>query len=1289
MKKIFLLITLVLVFGLLLAQNANSFVNARNNVSDAQNNTASFRMVDIEESSFSQDPETTRNATPLPFYTNFVPPSVSGWSLNVGQSSGVYTLTNDNGDATNYFCFWGTAGTHSATTPLLGPIPATAFIDFNFFVGTVSGSTVNLSNFTGTENLTVAISTEASPNNFTTIHTINNSMADQTGFGTPVNLNISQFADQNIYIRFQCTSATTARMVGFTNLNVWGASDDILPAILVSPSNNAQTGTNITLSWRYNPTGVVPTSYKYHFGTTSNPPLVSTLPATQTTVAHPNLNPQTQYYWRIIPVADGVDAEDCPVWTFTTLTSDVVAIGWDDYEVFAPVFLWNDLSYSQVIYYPSEINTSGDITKISYYFDGGAVGSNNKNWVIYMGHTNLNIFTDGWIPHTGNNFTQVFSGVVPLNAAGGWVEITLQTPFSYNNTQNLVIATNQITTGWIEDTGMFLGSLTENRTILVAIDGNTPINVNNLPTQVSGQYDIIGLDNTIPNIRMTFADTSFSNDLAATNLTGTSSLVVGTQYTYTVTVENVGNNAASGYNVRLMHGTNQLATVAGTNLASGATTTFNLTWTPATAGAYTIFGEIVWAADENPDNNKTNDLNVTVNASSEHTISIGDPAYAFDSMNLPFNHTWENYLSQTIYRQSEIGVYGSITKIEYLFHNDGIITTPQPMKIYMGTTNIEEFTGGWYGVDWVPFSQMTLVFDGAVATHIPGWNDVPIVLDTPYPYTTGNLVVMFHRTDGINYPGWENTFKATTTSNTNSMRSFSYSNGYEPIDPENLPYSGTELYHYPNINITFALGGMGEITGTVSSASGPIANAIVSMVETGRSVQTNAQGQYLMDFVQPGSHEISAIAHGYSATVHTVNVSENQVTTQNFTLSPLPTFNVTGRVLASDTGQGLAGATVKISGYDEFPEVTTNSTGNFTVPAVYILRNYTATFTHERFITRTHNFSMGTGITDIGEHTLEEYAAAPTDVVATMVGDNVVLEWVGPQIGNTPEVVQNSSRSITTIETDVVELAFTNDARSNIANPRSHNNRAFESFNIYRTISGNSWDPETWTFIGNTTGLSYTDTSWAETPYLTSYIYAITAVYTDDNVSGAGISNAVLKVPDYTVYMGNPGSGMTHTEMPFSYMWEASVAQAIFHEDEMTEVGNIEEIIYNITSAQLPPAGINHRIWMTTTTQSTFVAPNTWIPYDQFDLVFEGTIPITETGRQNIHIPLDVPFNYTQGNLVIMTERQYTVTWASGLNWQVTPVDDDNIRVFRISGNFVDGIDLENLGSYAAYQQVR
>ncbi|GEM_PF-874776 len=96
-----------------------------------------------------------------------------------------------------------------------------------------------------------------------------------------------------------------------------------------------------------------------------------------------------------------------------------------------------NFQYNQFIYKQQWIHSSGTINKIAYYFNGNSTESYDVK--IFMGHTSRTSFSGrDWI--SLQQLTLVYDG--PFNFPGndGWLEINLQTPFTYNNTDNLVIA---------------------------------------------------------------------------------------------------------------------------------------------------------------------------------------------------------------------------------------------------------------------------------------------------------------------------------------------------------------------------------------------------------------------------------------------------------------------------------------------------------------------------------------------------------------------------------------------------------------------------------------------------------------------------------------------------------------------------------------------------------------------------------------------------------------------------------------------------------------------------------
>lgn len=117
-------------------------------------------------------------------------------------------------------------------------------------------------------------------------------------------------------------------------------------------------------------------------------------------------------------------------------------------------------SYHQQLYLQSSINSAGTITSITLTsadtLPTTATGATpntpqgaNTDFKIYIGHTTKTTFTSttDWVPAAG--MTLVYDGTLTMpTASGQQLTINLTTPFTYNNTDNLVIAFDENSAGY-------------------------------------------------------------------------------------------------------------------------------------------------------------------------------------------------------------------------------------------------------------------------------------------------------------------------------------------------------------------------------------------------------------------------------------------------------------------------------------------------------------------------------------------------------------------------------------------------------------------------------------------------------------------------------------------------------------------------------------------------------------------------------------------------------------------------------------------------------------------------
>jgi hypothetical protein len=167
---------------------------------------------------------------------------------------------------------------------------------------------------------------------------------------------------------------------------------------------------------------------------------------------HGGLRSATEYYWRVVSfnyVATTVGDE---VWRFKTsadihLQADQPGTSSTPLIISPNSFYFgHQYAYNQSIYKRSHIGRAGSITHVSWQpFHSNT--SFYRGITLYMAHTPKSTFhsTADWLtPSTTADWTQVYSGPLVVNAGFGEPHfIQLQTPFAYNGSDNLLVATHR------------------------------------------------------------------------------------------------------------------------------------------------------------------------------------------------------------------------------------------------------------------------------------------------------------------------------------------------------------------------------------------------------------------------------------------------------------------------------------------------------------------------------------------------------------------------------------------------------------------------------------------------------------------------------------------------------------------------------------------------------------------------------------------------------------------------------------------------------------------------------
>jgi len=536
-----------------------------------------------------------------------------------------------------------------------------------------------------------------------------------------------------------------------------------------------------------------------------------------------------------------------------------VTIGAGDQLARVPMdFYWKN-SLFECLFYPNELGfTSGTITSIAFY-NNFADSPANGATKIWLGSTNLADLSAGWIPST--QLTLVFDGNVTYPAGTNTITIPLQTPYTHTPGNVVMMVQRPMDTAYCSGYDYFLAQTIGSTRALKVQSDSTPYDPANPPagTTPTGQF---------PKTTIFYIEQGVENDLAALNISGSTSCNVGSSYVYTITVKNNGTTTQSNYTVKLIQeGGIELGSVEGTTINTMATLQFTIPWTPSTAGETYLYGEVVLTGDENPSNNQTSHLNVTVQDSEVLSVTIGSG----DQLAMvPMNFYYMNSLFECLYYPEELG-FSNVTITALAFYNNFNVAVPNgTTRIWLGTTTQPNLSNGW-----IPSTELSLVFDGNV-NYPTGSNTIIIPLQTPYMYFSGNLVMMVHRPMDTQYYSDADYFLAQTIGNNRArMAQRDIVNNFNPANP---PSEFTALTgQFPKTTIFYSdqliatdLSCL-DINGNITPSAGAETQYTITVKNNGTATQSN----YTVKLMQEGGVLINSVPGTPINSMQTLNFTIN------------------------------------------------------------------------------------------------------------------------------------------------------------------------------------------------------------------------------------------------------------------------------------------------------------------------------------------------------------------------------------------------------------------------------
>ena len=429
-----------------------------------------------------------------------------------------------------------------------------------------------------------------------------------------------------------------------------------------------------------------------------------------------------------------------------------------------PIYPWYGFSFTQTLYFQSELNVAGQmINQIGYQYAGTTAGM-EVEIEVWLAHTSLTQLTSS-VPLTGS--TKVYDGLWTCYAGEEFSVIPV-TPWIYNNSDNLMVTIIEKKPGWNASNDAFYSTASPVGQNLSVGDqnDNTPYDPNTLTNG-----NIIYFR---PNTRIWFE--SIPSGPAVSEITpttldfGETPLVQGE--ILTVQIKNTG---ADPLEITGFTTSNELFTVINGNfpftLSASVAQSVEIKFLPLTTepqnGVITFLMDPAIAGDR--------EVQVSGTGFFQESVIVG--AENFANSNTPF-YPWYGYsFTQTLYLQSELNTGTKmIDKIGYQYSGPSSSLSVQ-IEIYLGHTSLTSLSQS------IPLNNFTKVYDGA-------WNCVAkeefSEIDiTPFFYNnTDNLIVtLIEKQPGYNSS--EDKFLSTATGA--EIMCVGMWNDATAYDPNNLP----------------------------------------------------------------------------------------------------------------------------------------------------------------------------------------------------------------------------------------------------------------------------------------------------------------------------------------------------------------------------------------------------------------------------------------------------------------------------------------------------------------------
>ncbi len=226
------------------------------------------------------------------------------------------------------------------------------------------------------------------------------------------------------------------------------------------------------------------------------------------------------------------------------------------------------------------------------------------------------------------------------------------------------------------------------------------------------------------------------------------------------------------------------------------------------------------------------------------------------------------------------------------------------------------------------------------------WTNTELLLGSSYTGKTVKIRFLLTSDSSLNKAGWYIDYILVNAANA-AASSIKLPEYKEPDNSLSLQKKEIEVKPFKlnlkekNTTVTMKYETVSDasVQSIASVTAGLPADAVVTILETGRSAKTNpADGRYtLKHAVNEGEDTwtLRAEAYGYYPAEAQVHLTEDQTVKKNFVLTEKPKGIIKGKVTDRYSGEPAANAVIRVKEDSKLPVVTADANGEFIITDIY------------------------------------------------------------------------------------------------------------------------------------------------------------------------------------------------------------------------------------------------------------------------------------------------------------------------------------------------------------------